>query len=244
MQTVERTFAILRALADTGGAGVSEVARSIELPKSTVHRILSSLEDLKLVQRHGSVYVVGPGLASLTGTVASPPAIRDMCRPYLRDLASDFGEAAGLTVVEGRMAHYLDQVTGESAVTSKDWTGMRLPLHTVAGGLALMMDWRRSRVREYAAHGMAVNTSSTVGTAEGLLGRLDQARSDGFVWTLGDFDDEINGVGAPIVGAAGDIVAALSLYGPAYRYPGNRQAQEVGSRIREVADTISRRLAP
>ena len=244
MQTIERTVSILRALADSGGAGVSQIARVTDLPKSTVHRILASLDELGLVERIDASgrYAIGAGLASLTTTVSSVPAIRDMCRPYLRDLVADFGEAAGLTVAEGRSALYLDQVTSDDAVQTRDWTGMRLPLHTVAGGLALMATWSKERISEYASQGLASHTPATADTSERLLAKLEATRRDGYVWTFADFHEEINGVASAIVGRHGGAVASLSAYGPSFRYPGPTDPALIGERIHGLASAISTRL--
>lgn len=244
MQTVERTFAILRALADTGGAGISDVARATALPKSTVHRILAGLADLGIVDHSASGrYVIGAGLTSLAGSVpASLPAIRDVCRPYLMDLVAEFGEAAGLTVADGRVVLYVDQVTADDAVQTRDWTGMRLPMHTVAGGLALMATWSSERVAAYAEGGLDTDSPAAVATAEALQARLDRVRADGYAWTFGDYHEEINGVGAAIVGMSGEGVASISVYGPSFRYPGDRKPGEIGRRIAAVAATVSARL--
>ncbi len=244
MQTIERTVSILRALADTGGAGVSQIARVTDLPKSTVHRILASLDELGLVEQIDASgrYAIGAGLTSLTTTVSSTPAIRDMCRPYLRDLVAEFGEAAGLTVVEGRQALYLDQVTSDDAVQTRDWTGMRLPLHTVAGGLALMATWSDEGVSEYASKGLVAHTAATATTLDRLIAKLASARRDGFVWTFADFHEEINGVAAPIVGRDGLAVASISAYGPSFRYPGSTDPAAIGVRICELASAVSARI--
>ncbi len=245
MQTIERTFAILRALAETGGAGVSDIARATDLPKSTVHRILASLEELSLVENidQTGYYSIGAGLVSLTGSVSSWPAIRDMCRPYLRDLVADFGEAAGLTVAEGRAALYIAQVTADDAVQTRDWTGLRLPLHTVAGGLAIMSTWSEAELSEYAARGLVAHTPATADTLPRLREKLVEARRVGYVWTFADFHEEINGVGAPILGSDGSTIASVSAYGPAFRYPGATVPSRIGERIRDLAAAISARLS-
>lgn len=243
MQTVERTFAILRALASTEAAGVSEVARTTDLPKSTVHRILASLETQGIVLNGGDGrYSVGPGLADLTRAVSTVTAIRHVSRPFLDALVSEFDEASGITVVDGRFAHYVEHVASEGAVQTRNWSGMRLPLHTVAGGLALMAQWSPSEVVTYAEKGLVVNTEATAASLDQLEAKLNTARRNGHIWTFADFDKEINGVAAAIVGSDGSAAASISLYGPAYRFPGGAHPATIGQRLADVAATISGKL--
>ena len=71
-----------------------------------------------------------------------------------------------------------------------------------------------------------------------LLQRLDQIRADGYAATVGEFADDINGFGAAIKAADGRAYGAINVYGPAFRFPGNQSASEVGDRLVEVAATI------
>ncbi len=243
MQTIERTFAVLRAVADQPrGAGVSEVARTARLPKSTVHRILASLEGLGIVDHDSGSYSIGAGLASLTGAVNHTTSLRELCRPYLRDLVDQFEESAGLTVEEGRTALYLDQISSLGPVRTKDWTGSRLPLHTVAGGLAIMMTWPQERIADYVQGGLPAASPAAAASGTDLMDRLIAAQRTGHVWTLGDFDVEIHGVGAPILDETGAAIGAISSYGPSYRFPGDRDAAAIGAAVAEIAATVGERL--
>lgn len=246
MQAVERTFAILRSLADQGGtAQVGAVAEATGLPKSTVSRLLVALADEGMVERLDSSgrYAIGPGLAALTGNVSMVGSIRELCRPYLRDLVEQTGEAAGLSVPDGPLSSiYVDHVESPSDVVTRDWTGLRFPYHTVAGGYALMSTWSDDRVSNYVALGLDAFTEATETGITGVKRRVAATRRRGFVWTLGDFSIEINGVGSPIIDRAGEAVAAISVYGPSYRFPADGDQETVGGLVLAAAQTITRRL--
>ncbi|MAP74679.1 MAG: IclR family transcriptional regulator, partial [Acidimicrobiaceae bacterium] len=97
IQSIERTFAVLRALAGRpDSTGVTEVARTTGLAKSTCSRILSSLDDLGIVERIDAAgrYVIGSGLRVLAASGAPAGVLRDLARPYLRELAGRLGESA------------------------------------------------------------------------------------------------------------------------------------------------------
>ena len=135
MQSVERVFAILRALAAQRGRGsVGYVADHTGLPKSTVSRTLSALETEGVVERidEGS-YAIGLGLTSLTQQMDQTTMLRQVTEPYLRELVSNSVKGAGLSVEEQGLSLYAVTSGSEGPVRTEDWTGQAFPLHTVAG---------------------------------------------------------------------------------------------------------------
>ena len=112
VQSVERAVAILRALT-TGPARVTELAARTHLPKSTVSRLLSTLEGLEAVEQsgNGGPYRLGR-LAEEIGAATGPTrALPELAQPFLAELSLLTGEAAGLSVREGAMVRYLAQTT-------------------------------------------------------------------------------------------------------------------------------------
>lgn len=243
MQAIERTFLILRALRDAdGSAGVGEVARATSLPKSTVSRLLASLEKEGMVDRLDVAgnYVLGSGLAALADQRSFVMSLRDVAAPLLRQLVDVTGESAGLTVPDGPSALYLDHAGSGGSVRTRDWTGMRFPYHTVAGGLAMMMTWSDLEIDAYALRGLEAFTEATITTAAELRGRITQARRDGTVWTLAEFDNEINGVGAPVRDRDGLAVGAINVYGPTYRFPSG-QTDDIAALVLQTARLVEDR---
>ena len=149
VQSIERAFAVLGALAD-GPIGVTEVAERVALPKSTVARLLASL------QRRGR-RGAGPGRDRYRLGRADRHARRRahaparslvaIARPDLEELASEAGEAAGLAVPDGFRVHYIDQVDTPNAVQVRDWTGTRVPMHAVSSGQVMLAHLPRGRAR-------------------------------------------------------------------------------------------------
>jgi len=241
MQAIERAFAVLHALRSAdGSAGVSSVARTTGLPKSTVSRLLSSLEDVGVVERIDPVgtYAIGPGLVTLAGGASSMVTLREVARPHLRDLAEGLAESVGLTVPDGPSALYVDHVAFDSSVRTRDWTGMRFPYHTVAGGLAMLTTWSEISIDKLVDRGLETYSDKTITTKKGLESRLERGSRDGYVWTIGDFDIEINGVAAPVRNNNGYAVGAVSVYGPSYRFPGERDPDSIGRAVRKVSRLV------
>lgn len=221
-------------------SGVSEVARTTGLAKSTCSRILSSLDELGIVERvdEAGRYVIGPGLRALAAAGAPVGTLRDLAEPYLRELAGRLGESVALAVMDGGEGLYVTQVAAPGPVQVTDWTGQRFPLHTIAAGQAFMGLWADEQVAEYAADGLAEYTEHTVTTLVELRQRVGQVRRRGVAWTVGEFSEEISGVAAPVCDPDGEAVASVSIYGPGWRFPGDADTTEIERLVLETAERV------
>jgi DNA-binding IclR family transcriptional regulator len=221
------------------------VARTTGLAKSTCSRILAGLEDLGMVERveEAGRYVIGAGLVALAGS-GSSLSLRAVARPYLQDLADQLGECAALAVLDGGEGLYVVQAQSPGHVLVIDWTGHRFPLHTIAAGQALMVSWSDSDVAEYAAEGLVGFTGNTVTTLVGLRQRVGEMRRTGVAWAIREFSEEIGGVAVPVYGPdAGVPVAAVTVYGPSFRFPGDADRTEIERAVAETAARVGARLA-
>lgn len=169
--------------------------------------------------------------------------LRQVVEPYLRDLVHEFDEGAGLSVQDGDENLYVLHLASEGPVRTEDWTGQSFPCHTVAGGMAVLATWSDERIKEYAARGLRALSPNTITTADALCRRVKEIRSAGYARTVGEFSPDINGFGAAITSHSGTVFGAINVYGPAFRFPGDRDPDEIGDRLIEVAATISRRLS-
>jgi IclR family acetate operon transcriptional repressor len=240
VQSIERAFAVLGTLAN-GPIGVTEVAERARLPKSTAARLLASLA------REGAVEQV-PGdtryrLGSLLGTLAvgllPTRSLARLARPALIELSSEVGEAAGLSVPDGDLAHYVNQVDTPNPVSVRDWTGSRLPMHAVSSGQVMLAFRQPPAVERYLERSLERFTERTLVEPGALRDRLAAIRRDGYTWALEEFDRGISSVAAPIADASGEVVAAVHLHGPSYRFP----AMGAEARIAEQVVTSAARIA-
>jgi DNA-binding IclR family transcriptional regulator len=220
VQSIERAFAVLGALAD-GPIGVTEVADRADLPKSTAARLLASLAHEGVVEQvpGDTRYRLGPRLLTLAARIRPARTLAGFARPSLEELAGAAGEAAGLSVRDGDMAHYIDQVGSPNPVSVRDWTGSRIPLHAVSSGQVLLAYSPAAFVQRYLGRPMEAFTPRTLVTADALLERMRAIRRDGFAWALEEFDEGISSVAAPVADANGEVVAVVHLHGPSYRFP-------------------------
>lgn len=243
VQSIERAFAVLASLAD-GPIGVTEVADRVRLPKSTAARLLTSLAREGVVEQvpGDSRYRLGPRLATLAAGVLPARSLATLARPTLRALAAEVGEAAGLSVPDGDLVHYVDQVDTPNPVSVRDWTGSRVPLHAVSSGQVLLAYRPPAAIERYLARPLERFTPRTLVDPEALRDRLRDARRLGYAWVREEFDEGISSVAAPIADASGEVVAAVHLHGPSYRFPVAGTDAPVGERVVAAAARIAANL--
>jgi IclR family acetate operon transcriptional repressor len=242
VQSIERAFAVLSALTD-GPIGVTEVAERADLPKSTAARMLATLSHEGAVEQvpGETRYRLGPRIATLAEGVVPVRSLVSTCRPILEELAAATGETAGLSIAEGFVVHYVDQVGTSHQVQVRDWTGTRVPMHAVSSGLVFLAQLPPAALDGYLARELESFTPRTLTTPDALRERLTQVRADGFAWVHEEFADGLSSVAAAVADASGSIAAAIHVHGPAYRFPAARE-QEIGEVVLAGATRASERL--
>lgn len=236
VQSVHRAFQILEALA-VSPAGVSDASRRVGLPKSTVARLLATLEEVAAVEREpdGVTYRVGPALRSLAASIDASMGIVEMARPTLARLAALTREAAGFSVAEGYQVHYLAQADSDRNVQVRDWTGELIPMHLVPSGLAMLAHWADEDVADYLSRPLEASTPRSITDPHALTARLAEIRRAGHAWGRGEFAEGINSVGAAVRDSAGRVLGAVHIHGPAYRFPARGKAQEAAQLVMDAA---------
>ncbi|MGI9606643.1 MAG: IclR family transcriptional regulator [Acidimicrobiales bacterium] len=243
VQSLERAFSILRALS-LGPAGVTDLSDRTGLPKSTVSRLLSSLESERAVRQNADgSYQLGGGIAELGSALRVGQSLIDIARPHMVELMEVTGEAVGLNRHEGDSVRVLIQVDDpDSSVVVRDWTGEPTPMHAVPAGLVILAHSSRAVVSNYLAGELDRLTSNTMVDPSRLEARFNQIRSDGFAWVFQEFTDDINSVAAPISDSSGRTNLALHIHGPAFRFPNGTDPEELGRRVAATAQRIEAQL--
>jgi IclR family acetate operon transcriptional repressor len=220
VQSIRRAFDVLGTLGD-GPLGVTEVADRAGLPTSTAARLLATLVGEGAVEQvpGDTSYRLGPRLITLSGGFSLARSLAAIARPTLIELAEASGEAAGLSMPDGDLVHYIDQVDTVHPVLVRDWTGARAPLHAVSSGQVLLAFRTPAAIERYLERPMEQFTERTLADPDAVRERLRDIRRRGFAWALEEFDDGISSVAAPIADASGEVIAAVHVHGPSYRFP-------------------------
>jgi len=220
VQSIERAFALLRALA-VGAAGVTDLADRVDLPKSTVSRLLSALEEEGVVEQLelGGEYRIGQALVDLAGASAPGGNLVAAARPFLIDLTDLTNETSGVSVLDDDRVYYLEHVETDDQVQVRNWNGESLPLHCVASGLVLLANSADDFVDEYLDGELEAFTENTMTDPAALRSRLKRIRKTGYEWVREELSDDLCGVAAVVKDDSGAPVAALHVHGPSYRFP-------------------------
>ena len=243
VQSIERAFAVLAALAE-GPAGVTDIAGRVQLPKSTVARLLASLEGEGAVEQvpGETRYRLGPRIVTLASGLRDRRGLVAIAHPTLTALAGELGEASGLSVPDGRTVHYVDQVDSPNPVQVRDWTGSRIPMHAVSSGQVFLAHFPGPALARYLAEPLERFTPHTLTDAGALLERLRDVRREGHAWVRDEFAEGITSVAASVAGADGEVVAAVHVHGPTYRFPAAGAEASIASAVRSAASAIGVRL--
>ena len=194
IQSVERTFRIIEVLAREGSQGITELSGKLELHKTTVYRMLSTLMELGYVAQNGDngKYSLTYQIVALANNTRSWNTAARAADPYLKELVETCQETVHLVQREGSMVRYIAKVEpNNGSFHMGSYVGMELPMYCTAVGKAMMAElpeaeaqaiWEKNRGIRY--------TDKTVLTWEELRGQLRKVRETGFA-----FDDEEREVG-------------------------------------------------
>lgn len=239
VQSIARAFAVLGALED-GPRGVTEVAERVGLPKSTAARMLTTLVREGAVEQleDDARYRLGARIATLGRAVEPTRDLISIARPHLVELAAATGEAAGLSIPDGDVVHYVDQVDSDHEVQVRDWTGTRVPMHAVPSGQVFLATMPASQFEAFLARPLAWFTPQTLDDPARLRERVEAVARDGYAWVNAEFADGLTSVAAPIPDRTGTIVAAVHVHGPSFRFPTAGTHAEIARRVVSAARAI------
>jgi DNA-binding IclR family transcriptional regulator len=245
IQSLIRAFDILRALSNASdGRPLSEIARQVDLPKSTVSRMLTTLEKVGAVERvtHPDGFRIGAEIVALAAQVAYPRSLVAIARPYLQELAQSAGETVSLGILDGDQVYYIDQIHSRHNIRLKDWTGHRLPLHATSDGKLFLAHWSDSALDGYLLQPLYPHSANTITDPDLLRQELARIRSQGYAWNNREYDADLVGLAVPITDETSHVVASLCMFGPFFRFPpaGQREAyvQITVDTARSISDRI------
>jgi IclR family acetate operon transcriptional repressor len=241
VRSVERAITILDLLAQGGWRTGADLARELNVHRSTALRLLGTLERHAFVERDQRTarYRLGQRLPQLASVVTGELDLRSVARPVCEELASASGETATLDVLVGDVIVPIEQATASTSVVSVNWLGRRTPVHCTASGKAILA-FGPDAVRERLL-GMPLEraTPHTITDRAELTSQLGAALTAGVARTHEELELGLDALAAPVFGADGEVVAALDVSGPSHRL---RNRPDLDRLTREGAADLSRRL--
>ncbi|WP_436348541.1 IclR family transcriptional regulator [Natronorubrum sp. FCH18a] len=219
---------IIEILMEKGGMGVTELASELDLPKSTTHRHLKTLEENEYLVREGTSYHLSLRFLELGEFSRDRCDGFEMVKPKVEKIATETGEKAQFIVEEYGKAVYVYQKTGNQAVNLGLGVGSRIQLHSTAAGKAIMAHWPEERIEDYIeTHGFSELTPHTIMNREELLDELEETRERGYGLNSQEHVEGFIAVGVPIFNSSDTVLGALSVGGPVNRLQGDWLEDEV-----------------
>lgn len=220
-QSVDRAITVLEIIAREGSASVSEVATEVGVHRSTISRLFTVLDVRGLVEAAPGRgrYRLGSGILRLAGAVGTSLDVTVQGADVAADLAATIGETVNIAVVKGSSAINVHQSEGTGTITANNWVGRPTPLHATSSGKVLLAWLPGNDVEALLGSTLTAFTPATITEHRALEAELARARQDGYAVTVGELETGLNAIAAPVRGAGGRVVAALSASGPAYRLP-------------------------
>lgn len=212
---------VLSALSDAGrGLRFRDLQRATGFSNATLHRLLRDLTTLRLLQHHeeNSTYTVGPRLIGWAQHALHDLDIRQAASEVMTALRDQTDETVHLAVLEGTRLLYVDKKESTKSVRMYSSVGRTAPLHCTGVGKAILAFQPPEVVEHVIEHlTFTVFTPTTLRTADELLQELAAIRRRGYAFDLGEHEEEVRCVAAPILGPQGVSLGGLSISAPAFR---------------------------
>lgn len=243
VQSVDRAITALEFLARRGEAGVSEVAAAIGVHKSTASRLLGALQSRGLIEVAGDRgrYRLGYGILRLAGAMGGRLDVTSQGREICEELAEQLGETVNIAVLQGDSVINVFQAHGGGAISVNNWVGRPTPLNATSSGKVLLAYLPRSAQDRVIEAGFSRFTPATITDGRVLRRQLAQVYVDGYAITAGEYEVGLNAFAAPVFGAGGAVVGAVSVSGPAYRLPVSDMSENARA-VMVAAARISERM--
>ncbi|RUV68578.1 IclR family transcriptional regulator [Mesorhizobium sp. M5C.F.Cr.IN.023.01.1.1] len=245
VRALSRGLSVIEMMARASvSLGPSVIAEATGLDRATTSRLLQTLIDDGYVRRtsHGN-YSLTSKLLELSSSSGIALGLREIARPFMRELRDMNDETVHLGILESDRIVYIEKLEPThqrvALITS---VGQTMPVHSTALGKAILAEMTPAvmnavldRIR------FDPRTKSTILTREAFLVELEKTRARGYAVDHGENLPDASCVAAPIHNKSGDVVAALSISSPTFRIADS--FEEIGPVVRSVADRISSALA-
>jgi len=243
VNSVLKALDILEVLDDQSNLGVSEIARRLDMEKSTVYRLINSLKLRGYVQQDPDThrYMNGFRLFEMGNNVVKNMGLRKQAFPFLQELSQRTKEAVNLAVRDGKNVVYIDKMESSATIKVDLVVGKRMPMYCTGLGKVLLAYLPPELVEELLQNEVFEQfTPNTHTSLVSLMSELEVIREQGFGWDNEEYVLDLVCIAAPVFGVGDEIVAALSVALPKFRYASDTaKYEEAKDHVVEVAEKLT-----
>lgn len=255
VQSVDRAAIILGLLREESALTISEIARRLDVHRSTALRILATLESHDLVEQESArgAYRLGFGLLRMANAVTARIDLTRDAQSCCDAAAAELSETVNVAILDQLAAVTITQTAGERIVgVARQYVGQRGPLHATSTGKVLLAHADPALQRRVLGTPLEAFTAATITDHAVLAAELETIAQRGWASAAAEWEDGINALAVPVRAADGRVAAALSTTAPSFRLPESAFADRVAvlyaARDRLEARmgvvSTSRRVAP
>jgi DNA-binding IclR family transcriptional regulator len=245
VESVRRALKVLRCFGlDRPELGVTEISRQLGMHKSTVYRLLSTLQEEGFVyQVDGNRYRLGWKVFELGVSVPAWQAIRQPVLRVLESLVGETGETAHLAILDEREVLYVEKVEALRSLRMPSAVGRRVPVHCTALGKVLIAGLEDGELSAaiYSSP-LKAFTGNTITDPDRLREEIAHVRRQGYAVDREEIEDGLMCIGGPVVDDEGRTCAAVSISGPSPRILSHLERH--ADAVQHACHSLSRELGP
>ncbi|EKQ55019.1 MULTISPECIES: IclR family transcriptional regulator [unclassified Clostridium] len=220
VQSVERALDILDCLAEyPKGCGIGELSKNLNLSKSTIHRIITTLKykDYVTQNKENEKYKLGIKLLNLSSSITNSMDLITTARPYIYDFASKVDEVIHLCIPDESFSNiiYVDKVSSENTsrnIVMSSSIGKKAPIYCTASGKLLLSQYSDDKIRELLKDTKFVKyAENTITDINILLDEIHEIRKNLYAFDNIEYDTGVICIAVPIFDRTNKIIAATSL---------------------------------
>ncbi len=242
---VDKALDILALLRSEGREmNLAEISKATGSHKSSVQRLMTTLSHHGFVKRDevSKRYSLGITLAEYGRVALNNLDIRPLAKPYLQALVEYSGETAVLAILNDTKMVMIDKREPLSQIRASPFIGMRFPATATSNGKALLAWLPEDRVAEIIQiEGLPSPTKNSITRPAAYRAELTATRERGYAIDHEEFQEGVSGVSAPIFNPKGQVIATISLVGPAFRMT-DESMRKYGEKCVEFAAQLSAQL--
>ncbi|NND70265.1 MAG: helix-turn-helix domain-containing protein [Rhodothermales bacterium] len=240
--SIDRAFHVLNLLAQHGSLGLSDLVKLSSIPKTSLYRILSTLEQRRAVISNGQgEFRLGSKMLELSSHYLDGFEFHREAYEPMRELATSCGETVFLAHLEEGEVIYTRRVESPQSVTAVRKLGNRAPAHCTATGVAMLAFLPHPEVNKLLdAHGLEAFNESTVTDRVSFYERLEQVRNTGIAVVDGEYEQELLCISAPVLDHLKHPRAAITVALLSHSNPSSEKITETAKLVKEAGAKLSR----
>lgn len=244
VKSVARAIKIIECFSESAfELDLSEVVHKTNLPKATVHRILATLKNGRLVNQdpENRKYKLSLKLFELGSLVFRKLKLREAALPFIEELSEKSGETVHLGILDKDEVISIEKADSSFSLRSSIYIGKRAPAYCTGVGKALLAFQPLDKMHLFLQSKRKKYTANTITDANKLEEELEKVRKEGFAVDNMEHEEGVRCVAAPIRNHEGKVVASISISGPSVRLTEEKISQ-LALMVKETAKNISKEL--